>query len=126
MPALDFMETGMNTSQQFSSADLKNALIRKLNNLVPRLSAKMAAIMSYLLNTPSIEPRIVEIIVTSENLVLARLENEEAPAHFVSTYFELLGNWFALINAAGLTPYERAEALAVFAAQIGFIGQTTT
>jgi hypothetical protein len=64
--------------------------------------------------------------VTSENLVLARLEDEEVSVHIVSTYFELLGNWFAVINAAGLTPHERAEALAVFAARIGLIGPTTT
>jgi hypothetical protein len=125
MPALDFMETGMNTSQQFSSADLKNALIRKLNNLVPRLSAKMAAIISFLLNTPCIEPRIVEITVTSDGSAIARLEGEEGAYQLIGSYAELLGNWLVVLNAAQLTIPERAEALAVFAERIGFVGAPT-
>jgi hypothetical protein len=116
----------MDTFQQFSSANLKSALIRKLNNLVPRLSAKMAAIISFLLNTPCIEPRIVEITVTSDGFAIARLEGEEVAHQLIGSYAELLGNWFVVLNAAQLTIPERAEALAVFAAKIGFIGPTTT
>jgi hypothetical protein len=114
----------MQSPQQFSSAHLKNALIRKLNNLVPRLSARMAAIIKYLLNTPCIEPRIVEITVTSDGFAIARLEGEEAAHQLIGSYAELLGNWFVVLNAAELTIPERAEALAVFAERIGFVGPT--
>jgi hypothetical protein len=125
MPDLELRRTGMNSSQQFSSAHLKSALTRKLNSLLPRVSGKMAAIIGFLLNATYIEPHIVEITVTSDGFAIARLENEEAAVHFLGTYSELLGNWFSVINAAGLTIHERAEALALFAAKIGFIGETS-
>jgi hypothetical protein len=116
----------MKSVQQFSSVHLRDVLISKLSPRRLPLSAKMAAILGFLLDTTFVEPRIAEITVTSENLVLARLEDEEVSAHLVGTYSEVVGNWFAVINAAGLTPYELGEALAVFGARIGFIGPTTT
>jgi hypothetical protein len=116
----------MKSLQQFNSAHLKNVLINKLSPRRLPLSAKMAAIVGFLLDTTVIEPRIVGITVTSDNLVLARLEDEEVAVHLVGTYSEVVGNWLAVISAAGLTPYERGEALAVFAVRIGFIGPTTT
>jgi hypothetical protein len=110
---------------QLSEVPLKTSLICKLNpSRFPRMTSVMAAIVGHLLHAPLGEPRIVEIVVTSDFFVLGRTDD---PAnHFIGNYGDLIRNWSGLLAVAGLTTTERFEAEALFAAKIGYLGRTTT
>ena len=84
----------------------------------------MAAIVGCILDAPFVEPPIAEILVTSDFLVLARVEGEVGANLFLGRYVDLIRNWLGLLDAAGLTPAERNEASALFAATVGFWGGT--
>ncbi len=76
----------------------------------PGMSGRMAAIVGYLLGTKWTEPGIAELVVTSDGHVLARHDGDCGCNHYVGTAADLERNWLDLLDAAGLTDEERAEA----------------
>jgi hypothetical protein len=101
-------------------------LTHKLNpSRFPHMTPLMAAIVGHLLDLRVGNPSIVEIVVTSDGFVLARVEGEVGANHFIGNYGDLLRNWFTLLDFAGLTPMEQLEAEALFAAKVGYFGRTT-
>jgi len=56
------------------------------------------------------ETLIAELVVTSDGHVLARHDGDCGCNHYVGTAADLERNWLALLDAAGLTDEERAEA----------------
>ena len=91
----------------------------------PSITPAMAAIVEHLLDLPLGSPQIAEIVVTSDGLVLARAEWEPTANHYISSYGQLIRNWFGLLAAAELTNSERLEAESLFAMKIGYLGETT-
>jgi len=80
----------------------------------------MGAIVAYLLDIPLSQPTIAEIVVTSDEFVLARADGEAGATHFIGNYCDLIRNFYGLLAVAGLTPAERREAECLFASKIGF------
>ena len=104
---------------------VRTRLTYKLNpSRFPHMSSVMAAIIGHLLDAPVGNPAIAEIVVTSDGFVLARAEGEAGATHFIGNYSDLIRNWFALLDTAGLTTTERIEADFLFAGKVGFFGQT--
>jgi hypothetical protein len=125
MPELELRRTGMDQKLQFSSARIRDELIRKLNpNKFPKMSSRMAAILGFLLGTTFVRPAIEHIVVTSDGFVLVQLEGDAATDRFLASYRDVLRNWIDLLHEAGLTGDERLAAHCLFARAIGFFGET--
>jgi hypothetical protein len=115
----------MNTPQQ-ARHSLHYRLIQKLDpSRFPRMSGVMAALVGFVLDTAFVEPRIAEIFVSQDGVVLARPEGEPGASHFLGNYVDVLRNWLSLIAAAGLSQRELIEAQCLFAAKVGFFGPTS-
>jgi hypothetical protein len=111
----------MNTPLKLKKNNLHYALVQKLDPVnFPKMSCVMAAVLGFILDVSFIQPRIIEIAVTSDGFVLARPEGEVSRPHYLGTYADLLRNWSRLIAAAGLTLAERIEAECLFASRIGY------
>jgi hypothetical protein len=76
----------------------------------PGMSGRMAAIVGYLLKKKWTEPSIAELVVTSDGHVLARHDGDCGCNHYVGLAADLERNWIALLDVAGLTNDEQAEA----------------
>jgi hypothetical protein len=66
--------------------------------------------VGYLLDEQWTEPRITELHVTSDGHVLTRHDGDCGCDHYVGSAADLERNWIRLLEAAGLTDEERAEA----------------
>lgn len=88
----------------------------------PEMSGVMRAIVGFVIDAPFGNPRIADMTITPDGLILARAEGEVSPVA-VGRYPDLLRSWFALLNAARLTANERIEAELLFAAKIGYHGR---
>jgi hypothetical protein len=114
----------VNTIQR--EVPVRTSLTSKLNPLrFPRITPLMAAIVGHLLDIFVVNPPIAEIVVTSDGFVLARAYGETGANHFIGNYDDLIRNWYGLLDAAGLTMFERGEADLLFAAKIGYFGRTS-
>lgn len=70
----------MNTPQQ-AKASLHYRLTQKLDpSRFPRMSGVMAALVGFVLDTAFVEPRIAEIFVSQDGIVLARPDGDPARA----------------------------------------------
>ena len=76
----------------------------------PGMSGKMAAITGYILGRRWSRPRIVELVITSDNWVLARNRGHVGFDTIIGTAADLERNWENILRAAGLTDGERQEA----------------
>ena len=86
-------------------------LIAKLHpRRFPGMSGKMAALVGYILGRRWTRPKIVELVVTSDNWVLARNRGHVGFDTIIGTAADLERNWSNLLRAAGLTDGERQEA----------------
>ena len=82
------------------------------------MSPFMAAIVAYVLGEAWTEPAIAEITVSeAEDLVYVR-KADGAGFDGIQNLSDLRNNWNRLIDAAGLTPDERREAVALFRERI--------
>ena len=63
------------------------------------------------------------MIVTPDDFVLARAQGKTSSIP-VGHYDDLIRGWFALLEEARLTRAERMEAELLFAAKIGYLGQS--
>lgn len=88
----------------------------------PEMSDLMTAIIAFVIDAPFGNPRIADMTITPDGLILARAEGEVSSLA-VGRYSDLLRSWFALLNAATLTASERMEAELLFAAKIGYYGK---
>src|SRR6185437_6508158 len=96
-----------------------DALAKKLHpSGFPGMSPFMAAIVGYVFDQALTEPEIAEIAVSeTENLVYIR---QAGAAGFdgIQSLEDLRNNWNRLMDAAGLTPEERARAVELFQTRI--------
>lgn len=83
-----------------------------------KMSGMMASIVGCVLDADFANPKIVELIVTSDRMVMARVENDCGFNHFIGTVADLQRNWDCLLDAAELTEEERQFAMARFASTI--------
>jgi hypothetical protein len=91
--------------------EISNMLSDKLHpRRFPNMSGKMAAIVGYILGVEWSEPKIAELHITSDGHVLARDEGDCACNQYIGLAANLERNWLALLDAAGLTNDEKAEA----------------
>jgi hypothetical protein len=113
------------TSSKKSTDSARLLLRRKLHpHRHPNMSGLMAAIVGFVIDAPFGNPPISEMTVSDEGMILARPKGEVSVLP-VGRYLDLLPSWFALLNAASLTPRERIEAELLFAAKIGYYGRPT-
>ena len=78
-------------------------LREKLNpEKFPNMSGKMRAIVGYFLDEQYTEPRIVEMSVTFDNFVFARIDGDCGYNEFIGSYRDLERNWIDLISIEGL------------------------
>ena len=76
----------------------------------PGMSSKMAAIVGYILGEDFTSPKISEMIITSDDCVLARLAGDYGFNEFIGSGSDLRNNWYNLLRVSGLTPDEEKEA----------------
>ncbi len=88
------------------------------------MSPFMAAIVGYVLGESLTDPAIAEITVSeTEDLVYVR---KAGGVGFdgVQSLTDLRNNWNRLLDAAGLTPEERREAMQLFTARVSIVPGT--
>lgn len=92
-----------------------DGLKKKLNpSRFPGMSPLMAAIVGFVLGESFTNPEIAEIAVSeAENLVYIRKVGGTG-FDGLQSIEDLRNNWNRLMDVAGLTPEERAEAVALF------------
>jgi hypothetical protein len=74
------------------------------------MSGKMAAVVGYILDEPFTNPRISELVVTSDGFVLAQSEGEVGANEMLGSEADLNRNlMLSLIEAAGLDEAQVAE-----------------
>jgi hypothetical protein len=78
------------------------------------MTSKMAAIVGYICDETCTDPAINELVVTSDGFVLAEHVGEVGANDFFGEESDLLRNWNALLDAAGLSPEERTQAEAAY------------
>src|SRR3954469_2911742 len=90
-------------------------LKRKLNpTRFPGMSPMMAAVVGYVLGESFTDPEIGEITVSeNENIVYIR-RTGAVGFDGLQSLEDLRNNWNRLMDAAGLTPDERLEAIKLF------------
>ena len=91
----------------------------------PGMSPFMAAVVGYVLGESFTEPQIAEIKVSeAENLVYIR---QAGAVGFdgIQSLEDLRNNWNRLLDAAGLTPEERKQAVELFRARIDSVHGTS-
>ncbi|NOT00468.1 MAG: hypothetical protein HOP29_07550 [Phycisphaerales bacterium] len=88
------------------------------------MSPFMAAIVGYVLGETLTDPAIAEITVSeSEDLVYVRKAGGVGFSG-VQSLTDLRNNWNHLLDAAGLTPDERREAMRLFMARVSVVPGT--
>jgi hypothetical protein len=91
----------------------------------PGMSPLMSAIVGYILRQSFTNPEIAEILVSeSENIVYIRQSGSPKFDGLLSMA-DLRRNWNALMDAAGLSTGERAEAVRLFTDRIRIVPGTT-
>jgi len=96
------------------------ALREKLDpHRFPDMSPKMAAIVGHIVGEQLGDAAIVEMTVTSDNFVLARVDDDPGFNEFIGAFSDLVANWTALLDVAGLTAAERHEAEMLFTTALG-------
>jgi hypothetical protein len=101
------------------------SLVEKLHpNRFTEMSPFMAAIVGYVLGQSWTKPEIVEVAVSeAENLVYIRKADATGFGGLQSLE-DMRNNWNRLLDAAGLTPEERSEAVRLFNLKIDTIPGT--
>ena len=84
----------------------------------PNMSPMMMAILGYMLDEHYTTPEIEEIAVSEdENLVYIRKAGDVG-FDGIQSLEDLRNNWNGLMDVAGLTPAERAEAVGLFKSKV--------
>lgn len=91
---------------------LRAGLIRKLDPVrFPGMSGKMAAVVSYILETRFAEPAIAELVVTHDGYVLGAREGDSGANELIGSRGDLDRNLVGLLNS---TPDLTEEEIALF------------
>ena len=71
----------------------------------PGMSAKMMAVVGYIIEKPCTRPAIAELVATSDGILMARVEGDVGCNDIIGTLDDFKKNWIKLINlpANGLT-----------------------
>lgn len=70
----------------------------------PGMSTKMAALVDWFTGSHTVDPRIVDLSITSDGFVVASLSTMDGV--FIGTEWDMTRNWYNLLDAAGLTDAE--------------------
>ncbi|MCC7291849.1 MAG: hypothetical protein IT449_07300 [Phycisphaerales bacterium] len=102
-----------------------NTLAQKLHpDRFTEMSPFMAAIVGYVLGESWTNPAIAEVTVSeTEDLVYVRKAGS-AGFDGLQSLTDLRNNWNRLLDAAGLTPEERREAVGLFNERIAVVPGT--
>lgn len=84
----------------------------------PGMSMKMAAIVGHLTDRRYTTPHLVNLETTSDGIVMGQAEGDSGNNHYVGHISDLHQNWAGLLDAASLSPQERAQANATFARKL--------
>jgi hypothetical protein len=96
-----------------------SSLARKLHPArYTAMSSMMAALVGYFVDAAFTQPTIAGLAVTNDGFVLARHSGEIGCNTFIGSDADLRRNWTALLDCAGLTSEERAEADRLFAEKL--------
>jgi hypothetical protein len=82
------------------------------------MSPKMAAIVAYILDEGWTDPKLVEMVVTSDGHILGRHDGDIGLNDFMGAESDLVRNWNNLLDCAGLDEEERTEAERCYANRI--------
>ena len=94
----------------------KRNLIRKLHpSRYPNMSGKMVALLACILDQDWTDPKINQMIVTSDGFLLAQLCGHCGFDDFVGTQSELRSNWNNLLKVAKLSQAESKLAEQLYA-----------
>lgn len=85
-----------------------NAIVRKTAPGVLTLSGKMRAILGFLVDRTWTDPRIAELVTTSDGFVLAVVEGDIGANHFIGSASDLFRNLNGVADAVRLSPAQRA------------------
>ena len=91
---------------------------------IPRMPPTLAALTGFILEARFCLPHITDVMVTDSGIVLARTNADIDATRVLGSYSDVLRNWMRLISSAGLSSREFMEVQCLFAAKIGFLGQT--
>jgi len=78
------------------------------------MSGKMAALVGFFIGETYTKPAIAAIIVSNDGFVFAMDEGDVGYNAFIGGVSDLKRNWSTLLDAAGLTAEEHAEAMRLF------------
>jgi hypothetical protein len=98
----------------------QETLKAKLNpQRFPAMSDKMAALVGFVLGEEFTEPPVAELVVTSDNCVLARNKGDIGANAFIGGYDDVKSNFIRLLEVADLTPEETAEFDRLYSIAVG-------
>jgi hypothetical protein len=102
-----------------------DSLIQKLDPArFPGMSPFMAAIVGYVVGQLYAEPEIAEIAVSEKESIVYVRRRGDVGFNGIQSMDDLRSNWNRLLDAAGLTPDERREAVRLFHAKVGILPGT--
>lgn len=114
----------MDTDKSSLEHNLKTRLFHKLHPLnFPSMTGTMRAVIGYLLDLPLSDPVISAMTVSPAGYLLA--DTDEEVERVIGHYDDLIVAWHALLRIARLATDEQMLAESLFAAKIGYFGQTT-
>jgi hypothetical protein len=91
-----------------ANININDTLARKLHpGRFPGMSSRMAAIVGCILDRQYTQPSIAQLVITSDNCVLARHDDDIGYNDFIGARSDLERNWKRLLDVAGLTNDER-------------------
>ena len=102
----DYQESDKDIEAITQEDDLLTSLQAKLDpRRFPNMSSKFAAVVGCILKIRITEPRLVELVVTSDGWLLGRHEDDSGCNEFLGPQTWLMENWEKLINLpeVGLT-----------------------
>ena len=98
---------------------MNKMLIEKLHpRRFPGMSAKMAAIVGFVLGQEFTTTRIAEMVITSDAMVLARQAGDIGLNLFIGRAADLERNWSNLIDSACLLDVEKTELARLFRSRV--------
>ncbi len=114
----------MKADPSSAERNLKTRLFHKLDpSNFQTVTGTMRAIIGYLLGAPLSDPIITAIAVSPAGYLFA--DTDEEVGRVIGHYDDLIVAWRGLLRIARLATDERILAESLFAAKIGYFGQTT-
>lgn len=85
----------------------------------PSISPMFGAIVAYIVGERLADQAIAEMTVTSDDIVMARVDGDTGFNNIIGSFSDLVSNWVSLLGVAGLTDSEHHAAEMLFAKALG-------